>query len=172
MSHLGPRVSALLDGRLSPAEEERCWSHVHECHACRDLVEREGWVKTQLAGLSFGCATTPASLKANLRQPGLLSEGSLTPPRGGARSGWPRARGLVAIGGGAAGACVVGVLALGVTGGPRVEPRPPVTDLSRPTSPATPAAPAGDLRRRTSPSPAPTSPLTAQLVAVRERMGS
>ena len=54
MSHLGWRVRALLDGRLSPAEEERCWSHVHGCHACRDLVGREGWVKTRLAGLSLG----------------------------------------------------------------------------------------------------------------------
>ena len=52
--HLGSRVSALLDGRLSPEEEERCWAHVHACHACRDLVEQEGRVKTQLARLSFG----------------------------------------------------------------------------------------------------------------------
>ena len=51
--HLGSRVSALLDGRLPAAEEERAWAHVHECHPCRDLVEREGWVKTRLAGLSF-----------------------------------------------------------------------------------------------------------------------
>ena len=42
MSHLGSRVSALLDGRLAPEEEERCWSHVHACHACRDLVEQRG----------------------------------------------------------------------------------------------------------------------------------
>src|SRR4051812_1640158 len=40
--HLGDRVSALLDGQLTPAEEERAWSHVHDCHQCRDLVEREG----------------------------------------------------------------------------------------------------------------------------------
>ena len=54
IGHLGSRVSALLDGQLSPAEAERAWAHVHACHACRDLVEREGWVKTRLAGLSFG----------------------------------------------------------------------------------------------------------------------
>ena len=51
IGHLGPRVSALLDGQLSPAEAERAWAHVHACHACRDAVEREGWVKTRLAGL-------------------------------------------------------------------------------------------------------------------------
>ena len=48
MSHLGSRVSALVDGRLPLAEEERLWEHVHTCHPCRDLVEREGWVKTRL----------------------------------------------------------------------------------------------------------------------------
>ena len=53
MGHLGSRVSALLDGQLSPADTERAWEHVHSCHACRDLVEREGWVKTRLAGLAF-----------------------------------------------------------------------------------------------------------------------
>ncbi len=59
MGHLGSRVSALLDGQLPAAEAERAWAHVHACHACRDQVEREGWVKTQLAGLSFGRDAAP-----------------------------------------------------------------------------------------------------------------
>ncbi|CUR56714.1 hypothetical protein NOCA1120156 [metagenome] len=59
MSHLGSRVSALLDGRLAPEEEERCWAHVHSCHTCRDLVEQEGRVKTQLARLSPGSRWDP-----------------------------------------------------------------------------------------------------------------
>ena len=65
-----PRVSALLDGQLSGEEAERAWAHVHACHACRDLVEREGWVKTRLAGLSFGDtgARPPQGLAA--RRPG------------------------------------------------------------------------------------------------------
>ncbi len=122
MTHLGARVSALLDGRLAPGEEERCWNHVHECHACRDLVEHEGWVKTQLAQLSFGPASTPETLKSSLR--GGCS--ALVPAPFVTASHRPR-RGLVAIGGGAASVCVVGVLALGVAGSPRVEPprRPP-----------------------------------------------
>ena len=66
IGHLGDRVSALLDGQLSPAEEERAWAHVHACHQCRDLVEREGWVKTRLAGLSFDAACAPSSLKGSL----------------------------------------------------------------------------------------------------------
>ncbi|HET7196739.1 MAG TPA: zf-HC2 domain-containing protein, partial [Nocardioides sp.] len=78
MAHLGSRVSALLDGRLAPAEEERLWAHVHECHPCRDLVEREGWVKTQLATLSLGSASAPERLKSSLM--GGLTCSGLTPP--------------------------------------------------------------------------------------------
>ena len=66
--HLGTRVSALLDGQLSAEDEERAWDHVHLCHLCRDQVEREGWVKTRLAGLSFEVAapSTPDWLKGSL----------------------------------------------------------------------------------------------------------
>ena len=65
--HLGRRVSALLDGQLSPSETERAWQHVHLCHPCRDLVEREGRVKTQLAGLaSVRDAAAPSYLKGSL----------------------------------------------------------------------------------------------------------
>ena len=158
MTHLGSRVSALLDGRLAPGEEERCWNHVHECHACRDLVEHEGWVKTQLAQLSFGPTPTSDSpqvlsarrLQRSWRRPvrhrGPPSASSAWSPSAAAR----RVR------------CVVGVLALGVAGSPRVEPLPPVTDLSGPSSPATgPAQDRGDRARR-GPSPPPERPwLTA-----------
>ena len=111
--HLGDRVSALLDGQLSSAEEERAWAHVHACHQCRDLVEREGWVKTRLAGLSFDCSSAPSSLKGSLTAslceglpPGEVYLGTGSDPR-------PRRVSLVALGGGAAGAAVMGVLALG-----------------------------------------------------------
>ena len=164
MSHLGSRVSALLDGRLAPAEEERCWTHVHECHACRDLVEREGWVKTRLAQLSFGPSGAPDDLKHSLRG----RTPHLVPPAFPVASR-TRSRGLVAIGGGAAGACVVGVLALGLGATPRVDPRPPVTDLSRPTGPATPVV-SERARRSTTTQPLSRSPLAERLVAVREKM--
>ncbi|RYB95093.1 hypothetical protein EUA93_12510 [Nocardioides oleivorans] len=174
MSHLGSRVSALLDGRLAPEEEERCWNHVHACHACRDLVEEEGWVKTQLAQLSFGpCESQPShDLKS-----ALLGQCSSLQPAHGPALAAPRfptsqhrsRRGLVAIGGGAASACVVGVLALGVAGSPRVEPRPPATDLSRPVGPVAPAINVEDrsVRRPASPS---RTPLAEQLVAFREKI--
>jgi hypothetical protein len=140
--HLGSRVSALLDGRLPPAEEERAWAHVHECHPCRDLVEREGWVKTRLAGLSFAdrsACEAPDRLKNSL----LAASGcgsALTPPQFPTSGASVRARhrSLVAIGGGAAGAAVVGVLALGATGTPQLERRAPISDLTRPTQTSTP----------------------------------
>ena len=136
--HLGSRVSALLDGRLPAAEEERAWAHVHECNPCRDLVEREGWIKTRLAGLSFAdreVCEAPDRLKDSL----LGCGAALTPPPFPTSSTTVRARhrSLVAIGGGAAGAAVVGVLALGAAGTPQLERRAP-SDLSRPTTTSTP----------------------------------
>lgn len=155
MTHLGSRVSALLDGRLAPEEEERCWNHVHACHACRDLVEQEGWVKTQLAQLSFGPSQPSHDLKSTL-----MSHCSSLSPAPFPTSHHRSRRGLVAIGGGAASACVVGVLALGVAGSPRIEPRPPATDLSRPAGPVTPVADVSPFR----------TPLAERLVAIREKI--
>ncbi len=133
IGHLGPRVSALLDGQLSPAETERAWSHVHQCHACRDLVEREGWIKARLAGLSAPQPSAPPHLV------GVLAAGPLTPPRAEARNhrGWS---GAAFLGGTAVGAVVVGVVALGVNpGATSIDRRSPVgqdgagTSTSRPT---------------------------------------
>lgn len=135
MGHLGARVSALLDGRLSADEAERAWAHVHVCHACRDLVEREGWVKTRLAGLSRGPDAAPAHLKGSLLGGEPLDGGPWADAyatAGGAPS--RRAVGVVALGGGAIGIAVMGVLALGVapSDGP-VERRAPVSHLVRPS---------------------------------------
>lgn len=142
--HLGSRVSALLDGRLPRDEEERAWAHVHECHPCRDLVEREGWIKTRLAGLSFAdradCGA-PDRLKDSLLTSCTLPAGqtSFVPTHVAAASAGVRSRhrSLVAIGGGAAGAAVVGVLALGAAGAPQLDRRVP-SDLSRPTPSSNP----------------------------------
>ncbi len=167
MTHLGSRVSALVDGRLGPDEEERCWNHVHTCHTCRDLVEHEGWVKTQLAQLSYGASRPSHDFKSALvgRCPELSRSSSL------AGAAFPTAsprsrRGLVAIGGSAASACVVGVLVLGVAGSPRVEPRPPATDLSRPVGPVSPAVD----RSTSGPATPSRLPLAERLVAIREKI--
>ena len=129
--HLGNRVSDLLDGQLERDEEDRAWQHVHACHYCRDLVEREGWVKTRLAGLSLG--GTPASdrLKDALMgaQAGLTPGDALL-----ALSTKPRRGSLVAIGGGAAGVAVLGVLALGAApaNAPAIDRRVPATNVPQP----------------------------------------
>jgi anti-sigma factor RsiW len=109
--HIGTKASALVDGQLSPPEEERAWSHVLTCPGCRRLVEHEGWVKRQLGSLAVPQAADPP--------PQLL--GSLY-----AVDAWAaadrieqqsrRRRTTVAlVGGGAVGACVLGLLT--VTGG-------------------------------------------------------
>lgn len=132
--HLGARVSALLDGQLSHDETERAWAHVHTCHTCRDHVEREGWVKTRLAGLSFGSVgTAPEHLKGSLLgvTPGelYLSIAQDDPHR------TRRALSMAAIGGGAVGAAVMGVLALGAApaDAPTIERRAPVTQINTPS---------------------------------------
>ena len=122
IGHLGPRVSALLDGQLSPADEERAWEHVHSCHLCRDAVEREGWVKTRLASMQYAGSEVPSHLKGSLLFQGIATgwadphDDSLVGVGVGAGAGRSRRHlGLTGIGSGAVGAAVMGVLALGAS---------------------------------------------------------
>jgi hypothetical protein len=118
IGHLGPRVSALLDGQLSTADEERAWEHVHACHLCRDAVEREGWVKTRLASMQFAGATAPSHLKGSLLVRGLLADWSGDIDGDLAGVGAMRSRrhlGVAGISSGAVGAAVMSVLALGAS---------------------------------------------------------
>jgi hypothetical protein len=127
IGHLGNRVSALLDGQLSARDTEDAWAHVYACHACRDLVEREGWVKTRLAGMCGAERGAPSGLKGSLLSmpPGeaLMGPEPHSPPR--------RTTGAVMIGGGAIGAAMLGVLALGFAPGstPPADRRPPATQI-------------------------------------------
>ncbi|MFB9313286.1 hypothetical protein [Nocardioides plantarum] len=144
--HLGRRVSDLLDGQLPTAEADAAWAHVHVCHACRDDVEREGWVKTRLSTLSFDdgpSACAPDRLKgALLGMPpgGCFSTHDLSDDltnRSRPRRG---AVGFAALGGGAVGAAVMGVLALGAAPPADV----PVPERrQQPVSQVTPLQPAG-----------------------------
>ncbi len=142
IGHLGTQVSALLDGQMSVVEEERAWQHVHGCHECRDQVEREGWIKTELAGLTWRFDAAPARLKGSLLAPDVLCPGDAF-----LVVGRPRPRSMVALGGGALGVAVVGVLALGAApaSAPAMDRRAPVTSLVRPAE--TPrVAPSADRR--------------------------
>lgn len=154
-AHLGTRVSALLDGQLGEAETDRAWSHVHSCHLCRDLVEREGWVKTRLARWSSdapGGGGLSSELKGALlgMPPGdvLLAMASQRTTPGLAER--RRAVGFAALGGGAAGMAVMGVLALGTAGAPAdappVDRRAPVAHISPPVSPTPAKLPVRDDR--------------------------
>jgi hypothetical protein len=117
IGHLGARVSALLDGQLSPADEERAWDHVHSCHQCRDAVEREGWVKTRLATMQLAGACAPSHLKGSLLVRGIVDWPDLPDHPALTDAGAARRRhlGMTGIGGGAVGAAVMGVLALGAS---------------------------------------------------------
>ncbi|TNM37593.1 hypothetical protein FHP29_17510 [Nocardioides albidus] len=129
IGHLGNRVSALLDGQLSARETEEAWTHVYSCHACRDLVEREGWVKTRLAGLCGAERGAPSDLKGSLLSmpPGeaLLASSEPHPAH-------RRTTGAVMLGGGAIGAAMLGVLALGFASGSTapVDRRPPASQIN------------------------------------------
>jgi hypothetical protein len=143
-NHLGARTSALLDGQLEAAEEERAWAHVHECCSCRRSVEREGWLKRRLAGLSVDPGVSaPADLKGSLRGGAL------------AASMWPtddldetfsdprtmrRTLVMVAAGGGAVGAAVFGMFAFAAAPADAPVPRNlPVTSVTQ--IPGSPGAP-------------------------------
>jgi hypothetical protein len=115
IGHLGSRVSALLDGQMSPTDEERAWEHVHSCYQCRDAVEREGWVKTRLASMQLAGADAPSHLKGTLLVRGVVDWPDLPEHPVFADAGRRRHLGLSGIGGGAVGAAVMGVLALGAS---------------------------------------------------------
>ena len=167
IGHLGARVSALLDGQLSSSEAEEAWAHVYACHACRDLVEREGWVKTRLAGLSGDAGAAPADLKGSLLSltPGerFLADGQHRGPGG------RRGIGAAMLGGGAIGAAMVGVLALSLAPGstPTNDRRPPASRVETPAvtnqqrgtptgpAPALAGTPSGSATART-PAASPT----------------
>lgn len=158
MGHLGARVSALLDGQLPPEEAEEAWRHVYGCHACRDLVEREGWVKSRLAGLAQGyddTAPTPNALKGSLLN---LTPGDAFLTSARERHARRVGFGAAVVGGGAVGAALLGVVALGVApGSGSGDQRPPVTQIRNvaPTSTSTstarprrhPSAPATEVER-------------------------
>ena len=118
IGHLGPRVSALLDGQLSAADEERAWEHVHSCHQCRDAVEREGWVKTRLATMAYAGSDAPSHLKGSLLFQGIAAGWADPHDDALVGAGVSRSRrhlGMTGISSGAVGAAVMGVLALGAS---------------------------------------------------------
>lgn len=115
--HVGAKASALVDGALPEAEEERAWSHVLACPACRRLVEREGWVKRQLGSLSAAAVPPPQLLGS------LYAVDAWTTVDGIEQQSRRRRTTALLVGGSAVGACVLGLIT--ITGGPAGAPTVP-----------------------------------------------
>ncbi len=177
IGHLGSRVTALLDGRLPHAEEERAWEHVHSCHPCRDAVEREGWVKTQLAQWSASCTPSSTSVREALlaRARQIAEPLPATGPLDGplrvageqhlvAAGGTLRTRHAVTIGGSAIGVAVLGVIALGSVpaNAPQPDRRTATTSVVGPQSVSEPSGQRQQTSRRT---------VAVRLHEVRDKMG-
>lgn len=145
--HIGTKAAALVDGQLSPAEEERAWSHVLGCPGCRRLVEHEGWTKQQLGSWSWPSALEPPSqLVGSLYAVDAWAQvGEIE------RRSRRRRTAAVVVGGGALSACVLGLIA--VTGGPAgrgevpgapalIRGEPTRAPVGSPTGPETNGSPA------------------------------
>lgn len=147
--HLGTAASALVDGQLDAWSAERAWAHVHCCASCRRLVEREGWVKTQLStmagdeppdrliGSLHGLCADPARMQAE-GAAAWAAVGELE-ARGRAR----RRTGLALAGAGSVSVAVLGLATLSGTtlgiGGSGATPSTPptttvTTGVARPSS--------------------------------------
>ncbi len=84
MTHLGHRISALVDGELGHEARDRALSHVAGCPDCRTSLEAERAVKDLLAGAAAPApsAAMLASLQALSRPGGPLPPRSRTMPQG------------------------------------------------------------------------------------------
>ncbi|MBX6383632.1 MAG: zf-HC2 domain-containing protein [Microbispora sp.] len=77
MSHLGERVSALIDGELSHNERERALAHLTFCADCRAEVDKMRALKTRLR--SMEPPAMPADLTMSLLR--MAEPGGPLPPR-------------------------------------------------------------------------------------------
>lgn len=67
MSHLGDRITALVDQRLDPASREQVLCHLLDCPDCRAEADAERAVRRMLAGCGYGTSHEPSvSLQARL----------------------------------------------------------------------------------------------------------
>ena len=86
MSHLGERVTSLVDGQLSVDGAERALMHITGCSHCRQAVEIERLMKQRLASLG---EPAPADLLVR-RLLELAGPSGPLPPRSGHVPGSPR----------------------------------------------------------------------------------
>ena len=137
MSHLGDRLSALVDGELTGAELDRAHAHLAGCLECRAEAADLRTLKARLSGLVAGA---PAEAAMTRRLIASTGPGGPLPPRhrllrrapaprtvpGGPRSA-PRARRRYLLVGTASLLAVLGSVAFTAGGGGQAAPGPKIT---------------------------------------------
>jgi anti-sigma factor RsiW len=78
MSHLGDRLSALVDGELGGAERDRAHAHLAGCEQCRAEAAELRALKQKLRGLMAGA---PAEADMTRRLIAITGPGGPVPPR-------------------------------------------------------------------------------------------
>ena len=78
MSHLGDRLSALVDGELTGAERDRASAHLASCAQCRDEAAQLRALKQKLRALAEGA---PAEAAMTRRLISMTGPGGPLPPR-------------------------------------------------------------------------------------------
>jgi len=78
MSHLGDRLSALIDGELSGAERDRAYAHLAGCEPCRAEAAQLRALKEKLRSLVEGA---PAEAAMTRRLISMTGPGGPLPPR-------------------------------------------------------------------------------------------
>jgi anti-sigma factor RsiW len=81
MSHLGPRLSALVDGELSADERDRAHAHLAGCADCRAEANELRALKKRMRGLD----DVPPDDALTQRLIGIAEPGAPVPPRRRAR---------------------------------------------------------------------------------------
>jgi len=80
MSHLGDRLSALVDGELDGAERDRAHAHLAGCEPCRAEAAELRALKQKLSALTDGA---PAEAAMTKRLIAMTGPGGPVPPRRG-----------------------------------------------------------------------------------------
>jgi anti-sigma factor RsiW len=78
MSHLGDRLSALIDGELGGAERDRAHAHLASCEQCRGEAAELRALKRKLRALGSGA---PAEAAMTRRLVAMTGPGGPLPPR-------------------------------------------------------------------------------------------
>jgi anti-sigma factor RsiW len=88
VSHLGQRLSALIDGELDPAERDRVLVHLAKCDSCRGEVIALRTLKRRMSALGEMAAAGDGALTRKLMG---LADTADSPLRGERFAvGWPR----------------------------------------------------------------------------------